>query len=101
MHITLDIWDINGEPLSLGDMVLGYGLEHEVVGGDGGNVVEVDLSRPKPVKDIILFRGTVEWNQDLLALTIRIHELFAKWETGPSSVRMSDYQYQRLYSTKP
>ena len=103
MTIHVEVNDINGQPLALGDEVVAYALEYAEVSRDeswGIPVIEVDSSRPKPLRDVPLFRGRIVWDAGRLDLEVEILEtleMFVEWETKPSRVRMAGYLYERIH----
>jgi hypothetical protein len=100
MTIEVDVRDINGAPLHIGDKVMAYAKEFEIrrreTLGGGTRVVEVASERPKPVKDVPLFAGRIVWSADTLSLQVRIEKMYVHWESRLSSVSMSHYLYERV-----
>ena len=97
MTIEIEIKDIDGNPIVEGSRVLAYAQDYEEVSRDeSGNipVIEVDHTRPKPIKDVPLFIGCVVWNPEELALEIAIEKMLVKWQTNPSRVRMGGGNYE-------
>lgn len=96
MTLIIDVRDMNGVPISEGNRVCAYAQEYDEISRDevgGIPVVEVDHGRPKPIKDIPLFIGRVEWSPDQLAFEIAIEKMMVKWEAVPCRVRMGGGQY--------
>lgn len=99
MRIETEINDINGTPLQLGDTVLAYAQEYEEVSRDescGVPIAQVDTARPKPLKDVPLFKGRIEWDAEQMALQIRIEQVLVNWEPKPAVVQMGGYVYEKL-----
>lgn len=103
MTITLELQDIDGQPLELGDRVFGFAQSYAELSRKGGGFsgecleIEEDRTRPMPVKDVPLFVGAVAWCSEMLNLVIDVEEIFADWQLPPSRISMGGghYVYQK------
>lgn len=96
MKLEIELKDINGSPIEIGDKVCAYAQEYAEVSRDESNgvpVIELDRARPKPIRDVPLFIGRVVWDAEQLAFEIAIEKLMVDWEAQPSSVRMGGGHY--------
>lgn len=86
--------DINGRDIRAGDRVWLYpqDYESELVGHAGEiPIYEMDTSRPKPVPDVVLLRGTVEWDPDQLQWRVKASWVSPLWGEGIASVCLCHY----------
>ena len=96
MTIEIEIKDIDGKTINEGSRVCAYAQDYAEISRDeseGVPVVELDHTRPKPIKDVPLFVGRVFWNAEELAVEIAIEKLLVKWEHAPAYVRMGGGNY--------
>jgi hypothetical protein len=91
MNIEFSLKDINGEELELGDLVWVYNQDYEEVGreeDEDGTVVEIDITRPRPVADIPVFIGKLVWQEDLYQLDLEIVTRIDRNYEGVGSVSL-------------
>ena len=96
MTLNIDIKDINGRDIQIGSEVCAYARNHSEVLIDKINgiaVVELDITKPKPIADLPLFIGKVVWNKEQLSLEILIEKMMTDWDPIPSSVQMGGGSY--------
>ncbi len=104
MNIEVQVKDINGNEINLGDRVYAYAQNYAEISrsepDEGGiQVVELDTSKPKPIQDVPLFVGVVAWSEDMLALEIVIEDILVEWGSSPSRIRMGGGCYVYEIST--
>lgn len=96
MTIEVTIRDINGAIIKEGSRVCAYEQRYAEVSRDESGpvpIVEVDISRPMPIKDVPLFIGRVRWSHEHLAFEIAIEKMLVDWVSPPCSVRMGGGSY--------
>lgn len=89
--------DIDGNPIKIGDYVWVYPQQYEEVSRDTSgeiDVVEVDSSRPKPVLDVPLYAGTVQWSDYDLRFEVRIERDFGKHGIVSVGLGGGNYAFQ-------
>lgn len=101
MNFQILFKDINGSDINLGDRVCAYAQDYDEVDRQylhGVLVVELDSTKPKPIKDIPLFIGKVRFNEEELYVEVLIEKMMVEWENPPCSVRMGGgfYVYELM-----
>lgn len=106
--IKTELLDINGTPLRLGDYVIAYAQDYEEVKPtvrihdpaeivtDTLKVVELDDSKPKPVKDVPLFVGHIDWDDYGKSIIVRLHKSMTPMELQPAHARFCDYLFEKI-----
>lgn len=103
MILTVIIKDINGHEIVEGSRVCAYEQNYVEVSRDESGlvpIIEVDSSRPIPVKDVPLFIGHVRWDDEQLCFMVVIEKMMVDWNPAPCSVHMGggSYTYELMPS---
>lgn len=96
MTLKLDIKDINGKDIEIGSRVYAYAQNYTETLLDeinGVEIIEIDITKPRPIADVPLFIGQVIWNSEELAFEIRVEKILADWEIKPAYIRMGGGMY--------
>ncbi len=88
--------DIHGNTLAEGDTVLVYAQRYERV-REAGGVWVVNQTRPLPVADVPMAKGSVAYDEDLLAWVVRYEWVCREW-SGKAAAQMGggDYAFEKI-----
>jgi hypothetical protein len=93
--MKLNITDIHGTPLSVGDEVLVYLQRYEREQEPCG-VWVVDQTKPMPVLDVPMARGTIVWDEHLAAYLVRYTWTCRDWEGyAATQIGGGEYAFER------
>lgn len=93
--VEVVLLDIHGAPVREGDEVLLYAQNYaSTLIKDGvPPIYEEDHTKPKPVADVPLVRGTVVWSVDMLAWGVRVSWTTPSWGNPPCWMRLGGGSY--------
>lgn len=101
MNQEFIINDMDGNPIHEGDRVWGYAQEYASTLVEDGPVpvYEEDHDKPKPVRDVPLFKGQTYWSEEMLAWYVKLSWICDAWKDGaePCALAMGggSYAYQK------
>lgn len=96
MIITCECKDINGVPIELGSKVCVYAKDYEIRSSEMSGdieIIELDIEKPKPLKDVPLMMGTVIWEENQMAVLVHVDKMLVEWEAPPGAISMDFYNY--------
>ncbi len=102
MNIQTSFQDINGTEIELGSRVCVYPQQYHTISSKKVDaditIEEIDITRPKPLKDTPLYIGVVQWCDYDMAVIVKVTETLVQNPIGIASFQIgrSGYTYEVL-----